>query len=130
MSRLHLQVFKRAAEKEITIDVTERFTDRLVDEARVYFSKRYSTLCHGLQCGLHGCWPACCADGLGSPGAQGLGFSGPLAFLTAPEPNAVALQGYNPAYGARPLRRAIMRLLEDSMAERMLSGEIKARRAP
>jgi ATP-dependent Clp protease ATP-binding subunit ClpA len=35
------------------------------------------------------------------------------------------LQGYNPSYGARPLRRAIMRLLEDSMAERMLSGEIK-----
>ncbi len=35
-------------------------------------------------------------------------------------------EGYNPAYGARPLRRAIMRLLEDSMAERMLSGDIKA----
>ena len=34
-------------------------------------------------------------------------------------------EGYNPSYGARPLRRAIMRLLEDSMAERMLSGEIK-----
>lgn len=34
-------------------------------------------------------------------------------------------EGYNPAYGARPLRRAIMRLLEDSMAEQMLSGEIK-----
>ena len=34
-------------------------------------------------------------------------------------------EGYNPAYGARPLRRAIMRLLEDSMAERMLSGDIK-----
>lgn len=34
-------------------------------------------------------------------------------------------EGYSPSYGARPLRRAIMRLLEDSMAERMLSGEIK-----
>lgn len=34
-------------------------------------------------------------------------------------------EGYNPAYGARPLRRAIMRLLEDSMAERMLNGDIK-----
>ena len=33
-------------------------------------------------------------------------------------------EGYNPAYGARPLRRAIMRLLEDSMAERMLAGDI------
>jgi len=60
-----LQVFKRAEEKGIKIDVTERFKDRLVDE------------------------------------------------------------GYNPAYGARPLRRAIMRLLEDSMAERMLAGDIK-----
>ncbi|DBB04352.1 hypothetical protein WJX77_001805 [Trebouxia sp. C0004] len=60
------EVFKRAEEKEIKIDVTERFKDRLVDE------------------------------------------------------------GYNPAYGARPLRRAIMRLLEDSMAERMLTGDIKA----
>ena len=39
-------------------------------------------------------------------------------------------EGYNPAYGARPLRRAIMRLLEDSMAERMLSGDIKARPCP
>lgn len=35
------------------------------------------------------------------------------------------MQGYNPAYGARPLRRAIMRLLEDSLAEQMLAGEIK-----
>ena len=60
-------MFKRAEDKGIKIDVTERFKDRLVDE------------------------------------------------------------GYNPAYGARPLRRAIMRLLEDSMAERMLSGDIKVR---
>ena len=29
-------------------------------------------------------------------------------------------EGYNPSYGARPLRRAITRLLEDSMAEQML----------
>ena len=35
-------------------------------------------------------------------------------------------EGYSPSYGARPLRRAIMRLLEDSMAEKMLAGEIKA----
>jgi ATP-dependent Clp protease ATP-binding subunit ClpC len=32
--------------------------------------------------------------------------------------------GYNPNYGARPLRRAIMNLLEDALAEAMLSGEI------
>jgi ATP-dependent Clp protease ATP-binding subunit ClpC len=58
-------VFKRAEEKGIKIDITERFKDRIVDE------------------------------------------------------------GYNPSYGARPLRRAIMRLLEDSMAERMLAGDVK-----
>lgn len=34
-------------------------------------------------------------------------------------------EGYSPSYGARPLRRAIMRLLEDSMAEGMLAGQIK-----
>ncbi|KAJ4963441.1 hypothetical protein NE237_023380 [Protea cynaroides] len=37
----------------------------------------------------------------------------------------VVEEGYSPSYGARPLRRAIMRLLEDSMAEKMLSGDIK-----
>uniref|UniRef100_A0A7N0RAN8 Clp protease ATP binding subunit n=1 Tax=Kalanchoe fedtschenkoi TaxID=63787 RepID=A0A7N0RAN8_KALFE len=59
------EVFERLKTKEIELQVTERFRDRVVDE------------------------------------------------------------GYNPSYGARPLRRAIMRLLEDSMAEKMLSGEIK-----
>lgn len=34
-------------------------------------------------------------------------------------------EGYSPAYGARPLRRAIMRLLEDVLAEEILSGRIK-----
>jgi ATP-dependent Clp protease ATP-binding subunit ClpC len=34
-------------------------------------------------------------------------------------------EGYNPTYGARPLRRAVMRLLEDSLAEELLSDRIK-----
>ncbi len=58
------EVFKRLLEKNINLNVTERFKDRLVEE------------------------------------------------------------GYNPSYGARPLRRAIMRLLEDSLAEEILSGKI------
>ncbi|MBD2671616.1 ATP-dependent Clp protease ATP-binding subunit [Arthrospira platensis FACHB-439] len=33
--------------------------------------------------------------------------------------------GYDPNYGARPLRRAIMNLLEDVLAETMLSGTLK-----
>ena len=58
------EVFQRLTEKEITLEVTEKFKERLVDE------------------------------------------------------------GYNPAYGARPLRRAIMRLLEDVLAEEILSGRL------
>ncbi|NJN57620.1 MAG: ATP-dependent Clp protease ATP-binding subunit [Leptolyngbyaceae cyanobacterium SL_5_9] len=59
------EVFGRLTEQGITLEVTERFKDRLVEE------------------------------------------------------------GYNPSYGARPLRRAIMRLLEDSLAEEILSGRVK-----
>ncbi len=39
----------------------------------------------------------------------------------------VVEEGYNPSYGARPLRRAIVRLLEDAIAEAILSGQIKDR---
>jgi ATP-dependent Clp protease ATP-binding subunit ClpC len=40
--------------------------------------------------------------------------------------NRLVDEGYNPSYGARPLRRAVMRLLEDSLAEEVLSGKIKS----
>jgi ATP-dependent Clp protease ATP-binding subunit ClpC len=36
----------------------------------------------------------------------------------------VVQEGYDPSYGARPLRRAIVRLLEDSLAEALLGGHI------
>ncbi|MGF1479934.1 MAG: ATP-dependent Clp protease ATP-binding subunit [Cyanophyceae cyanobacterium] len=58
------EVFARLTEKEIQLEVTDKFKERLVEE------------------------------------------------------------GYNPAYGARPLRRAIMRLLEDVLAEEILSGRV------
>merc|ERR1712216_483916 len=58
-------VIKRASGKMISLEVTENFKDRLVEE------------------------------------------------------------GFNPSFGARPLRRAIIRLLEDSVAEKILGGEIK-----
>jgi ATP-dependent Clp protease ATP-binding subunit ClpC len=35
-------------------------------------------------------------------------------------------KGYDPAYGARPMRRAVERYLEDPMAEEILRGNIKA----
>ncbi len=59
------EIFKRMKEKNITLTVTERFKDLLVQE------------------------------------------------------------GYNQSYGARPLRRAIMRLLEDSLAEEILTGKVR-----
>jgi ATP-dependent Clp protease ATP-binding subunit ClpC len=59
------EVFGRLKEQGITLEVTERFKDRLVEE------------------------------------------------------------GYSPSYGARPLRRAIMRLLEDVLAEQILGGHVK-----
>ena len=38
----------------------------------------------------------------------------------------VVSEGYSPAYGARSLRRVITRLLEDALAEAMLSGQVTA----
>jgi ATP-dependent Clp protease ATP-binding subunit ClpC len=35
----------------------------------------------------------------------------------------LAQQGYDPAYGARPLRRALRRLIEDPLSEEVLRGE-------
>jgi ATP-dependent Clp protease ATP-binding subunit ClpC len=58
------EVFKRLTEQKITLQVTDKFKERLVEE------------------------------------------------------------GYNPSYGARPLRRAIMRLLEDVLAEEILTGRV------
>ena len=44
--------------------------------------------------------------------------------VTAAFKEKVVQEGYDPSYGARPLRRAIVRLLEDSLVEAILSGEI------
>lgn len=42
--------------------------------------------------------------------------------LTKPAKEFLAEKGFDPAYGARPLRRAIQRYLEDPLAEEMLKG--------
>ena len=34
-------------------------------------------------------------------------------------------QGFDPVYGARPLRRVIQKTLEDSLSEEILAGRIK-----
>ena len=38
----------------------------------------------------------------------------------------LAKEGYDPAYGARPLKRAIQQQLENPLANRILSGEFGA----
>ncbi len=38
----------------------------------------------------------------------------------------VAKEGFDPTYGARPIRRAVVRLVEDAFSEEMLSGKIKS----
>ncbi len=35
-------------------------------------------------------------------------------------------KGFDPAYGARPLRRAIQKMVEDKLSEEMLAGHIKS----
>ena len=49
-----------------------------------------------------------------------------ITFRLNPEATAFLIEkGYDPAYGARPLRRAVERYLEDPMAEEILRGTIK-----
>jgi ATP-dependent Clp protease ATP-binding subunit ClpC len=49
-----------------------------------------------------------------------------IKLVIAPEIKEFLIEkGYNPQMGARPLRRAVQRYLEDPIAERMLRGEIK-----
>jgi len=38
----------------------------------------------------------------------------------------LATRGYDPAMGARPLRRTIQREIEDQLSEKILFGELKA----
>jgi len=49
-----------------------------------------------------------------------------ITFRLTPEASTFLIEkGYDPAYGARPLRRAVERFLEDPMAEEILRGMIK-----
>lgn len=44
--------------------------------------------------------------------------------LTEEAKNVLAKEGFDPAYGARPLRRAIQRHIEDRLSEELLKGNI------
>ena len=44
--------------------------------------------------------------------------------LTDAARELVFLEGYDPAYGARPLKRAVQRLIQDPLAMKILDGEV------
>nr|MBA2644173.1 ATP-dependent Clp protease ATP-binding subunit [Solirubrobacterales bacterium] len=46
--------------------------------------------------------------------------------LTQPAKDLLAIRGYDPVLGARPLRRTIQRDIEDALSEKILYGELKA----
>jgi ATP-dependent Clp protease ATP-binding subunit ClpB len=46
--------------------------------------------------------------------------------LSDPARDAIADAGYDPVYGARPLKRALQRMIQDPLALRILKGEFKA----
>ncbi len=46
--------------------------------------------------------------------------------VTAAAKEAIMHEGYDPAYGARPMRRAIQKLLQDPLALRLLAGDFLA----
>ncbi|WP_105484080.1 ATP-dependent chaperone ClpB [Abditibacterium utsteinense] len=45
--------------------------------------------------------------------------------LTESAKNVVGEEGYDPQFGARPLKRAIQRLIQDPLSKKILSGEIR-----
>ena len=45
--------------------------------------------------------------------------------LTSEARDFLSIKGFDPAYGARPMRRAVERYLEDSLAEALLRGDVK-----
>jgi ATP-dependent Clp protease ATP-binding subunit ClpC len=46
--------------------------------------------------------------------------------LDTPAHEFVIEKGYDPTYGARPMRRAVEKYLEDPLAEELLRGNVKA----
>jgi len=53
--------------------------------------------------------------------SQGIGLE-----ITEPAKHLLAKRGYDPTLGARPLRRAIQRMVEDPLSERLLWKEFRA----
>ncbi len=48
--------------------------------------------------------------------------------VTAAAKDRIITEGYDPQYGARPMRRAIQRLIQDPLALKLLNGDFLRRR--
>jgi len=57
--------------------------------------------------------------------AERLKAKGITLVLTDKAKDLLGRQGYDPVYGARPLKRVVQKLLQDPIALRMLQGELK-----
>ncbi len=57
---------------------------------------------------------------------QRLGKRDVVASVTDAAKDRLILEGWDPQYGARPLKRAIQRLVENELAKRLLGGEFSA----
>ncbi len=57
--------------------------------------------------------------------AKRIAESGIIISVTEAAKEILAKEGFDPLFGARPLRRAIVRRIEDEMSERVLTGEFK-----
>jgi ATP-dependent Clp protease ATP-binding subunit ClpB len=44
--------------------------------------------------------------------------------LTEPARTLILAQGWDPAFGARPLKRALQRMVQDPLAMKILDGEV------
>jgi ATP-dependent Clp protease ATP-binding subunit ClpC len=51
-----------------------------------------------------------------------IGSNGYHLEITEAAKDLIAREGFDPVFGARPLRRAIQRLVEDQLAEEILAG--------
>ena len=57
--------------------------------------------------------------------AERLSSMGLQVHLTEPARNWLARKGYDPQFGARPLRRALQRYVENELSQLLLRGDIR-----
>jgi len=57
--------------------------------------------------------------------AQEVASQGRTLEMTSAAREVLGMEGFDPVYGARPLRRAIQRLVEDPLAEHFIRGTFK-----